>query len=295
MKNSLIKQGRLDFSVGPKQQTVWGFREALVFFLEGLGVTLFVAFMKLKYVPAMVVGIALLVAAVMLLLSHLGHPFRAWMAIRSVRRSWISRGTVVISGFVGLGAAYVAMALVPGIEMAGWWDGPFRLVLILTGLFILLYPGFAMAASSGIPFWNSGLLPVLSMVNGIASGGIIVLTFVVAVDTAPSTTLLPGLIWFEQSVLCFIAICIFSYMDAMRSAGAAASFSATYLMTREVVLFWGMAIVIGLAVPIAIVALVASFAMAPLSLLWVAVLARLIGDVSLRYAFLRAGVYEAVL
>jgi formate-dependent nitrite reductase membrane component NrfD len=285
MKNSIIRQGRLDFTVAPKLQTVWGFREAIVFSLEGLGATLFVAFMILNHVPAMVVGIALLIAAVLLLLSHLGHPFRAWMAVRNVRRSWISRGTAVISGFIFLGLVYVAIALVAGIEMTGWWETSLRLALMLAGLFILFYPGFAMAASPAIPFWNSGLLPVLSMANGIASGGIAVLAYLAATDMVrPATLPLDFFIWFQLTVLCFLAVSTFTYMTTMRNGGAAASCSATYLMTREVMLFWGMAI-----------ALAASFGTAPLSLLWIAVAARLTGDVSLRYAFLKAGIYDAVL
>ena len=296
MKNIIIRQGRLDFSVAPKLQTVWGFREALVFYLEGLGATLFVAFMLLGHLPAMVAGIALLIAAVVLLLSHLGHPFRAWMAIRNVRRSWISRGTVVISGFIGLGVVYVAIRLVPGIEMSGWWEASLRLALMLAGLFILFYPGFAMAASPAIPFWNSGLLPVLSMANGIASGGIAALAYLAATDMVlPATLSLDFFIWFQLTVLCFLAVGTFTYMTTMRNGGAAASCSVTYLMTREAVLFWGMAIGLGLVVPIAIVALAASFGTAPVSLFWVAVAARLTGDVSLRYAFLKAGIYDAVL
>ena len=40
-----IKQGQLDFRIGPKIQTVWGLTEALVFFLEGAGATMLSASM----------------------------------------------------------------------------------------------------------------------------------------------------------------------------------------------------------------------------------------------------------
>ena len=216
MKNAVIKQGALDFSVGPKLQTVWGFREAFVFFLEGLGVTLFIASMILDYVPAMVVGVALLAIAVVLLLSHLGHPLRAWMAIRNVRRSWISRGTAAIGGFIGLGAAYIAVPLVLGIEMAGWWETLLKLVLALAGVFILLYPGFAMAASPAIPFWNNGLLPILSMINGLASGGGVVLVYLAGTELVHQTS---DIIWIQLVVLCFLAISVFSYMVTMWNGG----------------------------------------------------------------------------
>ena len=77
MKNTLTQQGRLDFSVGYRLQTIWGLREAVVFFLEGLGVALFAGFLLLDFMPGMIAGILLMVAAVLLLLSHLGQPLRA--------------------------------------------------------------------------------------------------------------------------------------------------------------------------------------------------------------------------
>ena len=66
MKNSLSTQGRLDFTVSPKLQTIWGFREAMVFSLEGLSASLFLGFMFLDVVPGMIVGVVLLILAVVL-------------------------------------------------------------------------------------------------------------------------------------------------------------------------------------------------------------------------------------
>ena len=68
MKNRPKKQGDMDFSVAPRLQTIWGAREATVFFLEGLSVTLFIAFAFLNVVPGMVASIALLIVAVLLVI-----------------------------------------------------------------------------------------------------------------------------------------------------------------------------------------------------------------------------------
>jgi formate-dependent nitrite reductase membrane component NrfD len=295
MRDTITQQGRLDFSVAPRMQTIWGFREAAVFFLEGLGVSIFMAFMLLNDVLAMLVGIILVIAAVLLLLSHLGHPFRAWMAIRNVRRSWVSRGTAVISGFIGLGVAYIGFALIFGFAVSGWWGTSIRSVLALAALFILLYPGFAMATSAAIPFWNSGLLPVLSMLNGIASGGLVLLAYLAGTEQARLTIGWVDLVWVQQSVLCLLAVITLVYMVTMSNAGAAAGLSAGYLMTREPMLFWGLAIGAGLVLPIVAIAMMLTFHIVPASLLWVAVVARLAGDVSVRHAFLKAGIYDAAL
>jgi len=295
MRDAITQQGRVDFSVAPRLQTIWGFREAVVFFLEGLGVSIFVAFMLLNDVLAMLAGIALVIAAVLLLLSHLGHPFRAWMAIRNVRRSWVSRGTVVISGFIGLGVAYIGFPLIFGFAIGGWWDASTRLVLALAAFFILLYPGFALASSPAIPFWSSGLLPIVSMLNGIASGGLVLLAYLAGTEQARLTIAWVDLVWFQQAVLFLIAVITLVYMVTMSHAGAAASLSTAYLMTQEPMLFWVLAIGAGLLLPIVAIAMTLTFNVAPASLLWAAVVTRLVGDVSMRYAFLKAGIYDAVL
>jgi hypothetical protein len=109
MKNSLSKQGRLDFTVSPKLQTIWGFREATVFALEGWGASLFVASMLLNVVSGMIAGVLLLILAVVLLLSHLGHPQRPPLLGESRHRDdwWVHRlGSAVCGRTPGTGLAY---------------------------------------------------------------------------------------------------------------------------------------------------------------------------------------------
>jgi len=296
MKNPPRKQGDLDFSVAPRLQTIWGIREASVFFLEGLSVTLFMAFAFLNVVPGMVLSIALLIAAVLLLLSHLGHPMRAWQAILNFRHSWVSRGTVVIGAFIGLGMVYVGMPAVLHIEMGESMTLAIGLSLIVAGIFILLYPGFVMSASPAIPFWSSGLMPVLSLINGLASGGMVVLLlYVTAIVQVDTTVGWIDLVTLQQSVLIVLAMTTFTYMVTMSNAGVAASLSATYLMTQEPLLFWVLAVGGGLLLPIAAIVLTLTLDVAPVGLLWVAVATRLVGDVAGRYAFLKGGIYEAVM
>jgi formate-dependent nitrite reductase membrane component NrfD len=296
MKSPPKKQGDLDFTAAPRRQTIWGVREAGVFFLEGLSVTLFLAFAFLNVVPGMVLSIALLIAAVLLLLSHLGHPMRAWLAIRNFRRSWVSRGTVVIGAFIGLGTVYVGMPAVLHIEMGESMMLVIGLSLTVAAIFILLYPGFVMSASPAIPFWSSGLMPLLSLINGLASGGMVVLLFYVTAILQVDTTVgLIDLVVLQQSVLIVLAVTTFTYMATMSNAGAAASLSVTYLMKHEPLLFWVLAIGGGLLLPIAAIALTLTFDAAPVGLLWVAVATRLVGDVAGRYMFLKGGIYEAVM
>jgi formate-dependent nitrite reductase membrane component NrfD len=295
MKNSLSKQGRLDFTVSPKLQTIWGFREATVFALEGWGASLFVASMLLNVVSGMIAGVLLLILAVVLLLSHLGHPFRAWMAIRNVRRSWVSRGTVTIGGFIGLGALYVGAPLVLGWHMGEGLANAVQLVMILAGVFILLYPGLAMAASPAIPFWSTGLLPMLSLANGLASGGIVVLVYLSFEPQLGSQLGSLNAAWLQQVFLIGVALITLVYLVTMRTAGTAAHLSVSYLVKQEPLLFWALTVGAGIVLPIIAVGLTVNAPVAPLGLLWVGLVTRLVGDVCGRYAWLKAGIFDAVL
>jgi formate-dependent nitrite reductase membrane component NrfD len=221
---------------------------------------------------------------------------RAWLAILNFRNSWVSRGTVVIGTFVGLGTVYVGMPAVLHIEMGESMTLAIGLSLIVAAIFILVYPGFVMSASPAIPFWSSGLLPVLSLINGLASGLMVVLlidlTPVLRVDTTVGSI---DLAWLEQSILITLGLVTLFFFVTMNNAGAAARLSVNYLMTQEPILFWVLAVGAGLVLPIVAIALTLTFDVAPVSLLWIAVGTRLVGDVAARYAILKGGIYEAVM
>lgn len=289
---SIIEQGQLNFTVAPKRQTIWGGREAFVFSLEGIGVGVFLAFMLAGQVTAMITGLGLLALAVLLLLSHLGHPSRAWMAIRNIRRSWISRGTVMIGFFLALGGLYVGSFLLPGSGAREALAPLPEVLLALAGLFILLYPGFAMATSPAIPFWNNGLMPILSLANGLASGGLILVAVAATTKASPLPAPLDTLVAGELLVLACLTLFLASYIAVMRRAGAAAQLSVQVLFNDNRGLFWGGVVIVGLAVPIVLVA--TNFSVSA-SDLWFGVAARLLGDVALRHGLLKAGVYDAVL
>ena len=295
MKDSLSQQGRLDFTVSPKLQTVWGFREGMVFALEGISASLFLGFMFLDVVWGMILGVVLLVLAVLLLLSHLGHPFRAWKAILNVRRSWLSRGTITISAFIGMGALYVGVPLVLGWELTDGLTLAVQAFMVLAGVFILLYPGLAMSASPAIPFWSTGLLPVLSLVSGLASGGGVVLAYLASNPQLENPLGAVDPAWMQMVCLIGVALMTLVYMTTMRVAGTAASLSVSYLVKQEPVLFWVLTVGAGIVIPVGVVALVLSAPGTPAALLWAAAAARVVGDICGRYAWLKAGIFDAVL
>ena len=287
MTARITKQGMLDFSVAPRQQTMWGSREGLVFSLEGVAVTLFVFSMFSLWTLGMLIGLVALSTAILLLLSHLGQPLRAWRAIINVRHSWISRGTFAMGVFWFLGIAYLAMHLLPELGWATRFEIMIQAVLSFIALFILLYPGFAMAASAAIAFWTTPLQPLLSLVNGLASG-LLVHAACVTLDWAPPLQILS--IETREVIthaILLLAIVLVIYLLTIRGKSAAAALSVKLLFTSENLLFGVAACLIGIVLPSVCVFISAE-------LIPLAAVARLVGDVSLRYAVLKVGLYESV-
>jgi len=285
-----LRQGEADFSVGYKLQTRWGVMEAVIFTLECTGAGLFAAAtLTGEQVAGMVVGVMLVAAAIVLLLVHLGHPWRAWMAMRNVRTSWISRGTFVLGGFVGLGILYLMLRHGAGMEQTAGIAYLLRWVLLSASAFILIYPGLILSASPAIPFWNSGLLPVYSAANGAASG----LVLLVAITDASGRGIPPNLPLLGFWLLVVLAVLTFLYVASMLRRGAAAAESAAYLLRGEAALFILGACVAGLALPM-FFSLWAVTAGASAGIAALAAILRMAGDLAVRHAFLKVGMFNPV-
>lgn len=290
-----IPQGQLNVSVGYKIQNTWGFAEALVFFVEGIGVTIFSFFLLLNRPGGMLLGIAIMVMAVLLLFSHLGHPEKAYKAFTCIRTSWISRGTVVMTAFLILGIVHLGLTHFAGLQAGAFWNVLIKVVVLFLGLSILAYPGFALAHSPSIPFWNSGLLPVSFILNGLTSGlsWVVVFLAVTGVLSAGSSSI--NFVWFQTILLGLLLVSTIAYVVVMKSSVAAAKESAQRLMKGKVaLLFVVVGCVIGLALPIILTALIGANAMGMVALSLIAAIAKTIGDLSLRYSFMKVGMYDPV-
>lgn len=285
-----LKQGDLSFSTGYKIQRTWGFQESLIFFAEGVGATLAAASLWIGRPAGVWLGLALLAAGTLLLLTHLGHPEKFWRAFTMVRTSWISRGTVLLTGFfvLALAALWVqaASGRVPPV-LSGF--------LSLVALGILLYPGLFLSKSPSIPFWNSPLLPVLFLVQAITSGfSVLLLTFA---WTLPS---LSGagpraFLWVQLGALGLLLLMAGLYVHGMLHAGAAARESAQRLVRGELsrgFLVWG--VVVGMLLPAVLTALLLLDGGAGVLLALIGAAAKLAGDLLFRHHMIQAGMYDTV-
>src|SRR3972149_6407496 len=116
-------------------------------------------------------------------LIYLGHPLRFWRMVLSSgwKSSWISRGLIFVSLFLGLGLIHMILLQ---------WASPISGLLIAADVFaflVIIYVGFVMAYVNGIPLWNTPLLPVLYLILGIWGG--LGLTLIALKSTGTATTI----------------------------------------------------------------------------------------------------------
>jgi len=148
---------------------------ATAFFFGELGAGLFLISLYFGFVPGMVLGLLCTgVGKPYYHMSHMGVPMKSWRAILRPDRSWISRGLMGIVVFVPCGALVVLDALF-GWSGGGMLGKLVQFVAVAAALLVMTYQGFAMSHSSAIALWNSGLMPVASLVYALTSGAAVTL------------------------------------------------------------------------------------------------------------------------
>jgi len=287
-----IKQGQPDFRIGPKIQTVWGFSEALIFLLEGIGATVLSISMLLKWPLMTLMGLAGITIAILLLLKHLGHPTRAIKALTGLKVSWISRGTLFLGSCFVIGSLWLLVNFWAG---ATWTSVRTILTILVCCLsaIVLMYPGFVLAYSDSIPFWHSGTLPFFFALNGVSTGLSLVLLYGLMKSIA-IVSILRKLTWLQVILLSILLIVGFAHLEVMRKTRRGARFSVEALLKQEKLLFGVFGCLIGTVVPLVLTLLARVPVGSALILLLISAICRTSGDLALRYSFLRIGIYDPI-
>ncbi len=164
-------------------QKSWLWMVAIYLFLGGVGsgayaVGAMASFMGAGWERVTTVGLYIGFPAVAIgsvfLLAHLGSPQRFFMAILRPHESWISRGVLFITGFLIISLIHFAGYVWPFDFLRGPAGGGLPVVISIVGLLfafmVMLYTGALLGASKGIPFWRTGITPVLFMVSALVTG-----------------------------------------------------------------------------------------------------------------------------
>jgi formate-dependent nitrite reductase membrane component NrfD len=144
-----------------------------------------------------------------------------------------------------------------------------------------------------VPFWNTGILPVVFLLAGIADG----FGLIMAIGLAGGDINMAGAETWSRILLITNAFLIFVYIVSANYTSSVASLSVKELIVGRVALaFWGGIIVLGIVVPLAIS--VSSFSTGTEvtgAVLIIAIVCHTIGAFALKYCLLKVGIHRPIL
>jgi formate-dependent nitrite reductase membrane component NrfD len=298
-----------EWMIKPTQQTEWiDGRGVLVWLAEvfsalGTGLYLVSVFTN-NWWGALFGWIMIVAFKLPLHLVYLGKPWRFWRAIppftNAWRTSWMARGMFFTMLFALFGVIQlVTTYLLVHHVLAASAVEPIRVVdyifRTLGGIFAVatgIYIGFAMSYCKGVAFWNTGLLPIIFVVDGVAAG----LALIIAKGLVSGGVDITGVEAAGRIAIIVNALLILSYLVNASYQSTAGGVSVRELVVgRVAAAFWAGIVVLGIAVPLAIsfVSLFAGEASSPL--LIIAVVSHTIGAFALKYCVLKVGIYRPLL
>jgi formate-dependent nitrite reductase membrane component NrfD len=167
--------------------------------------------------PAIAIGSIFLVA-------HLGNPIRSYLATSNASTSWISRGVIFITLFMLISVIHIVLN--EFVHYTGGFVTLLKVLGIICGIGTMVYTGALLSASKGIPFWRSGIMPVLFMFSALATGLFAVVIFVYFFGThlwtiAPIVALIAAaLLLGELVVIIFLLHAAYRLPESRESAVA---------------------------------------------------------------------------
>lgn len=235
---------------------------------------------------------------------YLGRPWRFWRAIppftNAWKTSWLARGmffTIMYSAFalVQLITTYQLEHQLVAASSLGFITALDWVMRVLAGFFMFLtgiYCGFAMSYCKSVPFWNTGMLPIVFVIMGLADG----LGLIMGIGLITGGVDFHAIEAASRIFLLVNAMLIATYLINASYQSITAEYSVKQLIVGKVaVVFWLGVVILGIIAPMAI-SIVSLYA-AELSpaLLVTAVISHTIGAFSLKYCVLKVGIYRPIL
>lgn len=299
-----------EWMVKPMQQTDWIQREGLLIWLTevfgSLGTGLYLVSIFVGNLWGALLGWLIVMAIKLPIhLLYLGRPTRFWRALppftKAWRTSWIARGFFFTVLFAGFGLIQMAIGYIIlqngqssgiGMETLVGLDIVFRVLGGLTAILTAIYTGFMLSFLKSVPFWNTGLLPIVIMNAGIADGlalliGVGLYTGGVDIITLEAVT---------RILLLVNILLIATYLLNASYRSDTAKLSSKRLLAGEVALpFWLGVVILGILVPLVIS--LAGYFVGEVShtVLIGAIIAHTVGAFALKYCILKVGIYQPIL
>jgi formate-dependent nitrite reductase membrane component NrfD len=242
--------------LGYRYQRYWNQSIANAFFCGELGAGLFLVGLLYDSVISMIVGVSITaILKTYFHLAHMGVPERSWRAMLRPDRSWISRGAISIVLFSGAAILHIALNGFGLLEGAGAAVSGFaafiKIAAMVTAMFVMVYHGFAIADSSAISFWNTGLMPVSSFSYSFLGGLVLATVLDPTATSVEAGGLLPAA---HNAALLLVVVTAIMVLALLQGAnrGSPGARMSVRLLTRQgpyVKWFIGGVLIVGLVAP----------------------------------------------
>ena len=284
----MIQTRPYEFMVKYTPQKDWiegaGVLIAIAFFLGGVCGGLYLASLYFDSMLGMFIAWLLALLMGIIDMGHLSKPLRFWRMILKPNTSWISRGFILIWLFIGCALIQLALSY--------WAPGTVETVFkVLAGIMafgVAIYSGFVVGYVGAIKLWNSAIVPILFVIAGLTGGLAILLMTSLGSNTARSMAMANMMLIVVIVYTIFMAIYLWV---ATYSSDVARDSVMRILRGSIAVVFWIGVVLLGMIIPIALLA-TNSATGASAALMITAAICAIIGGVALRYIILKAGMYS---
>jgi len=263
-----------------------GIMVAFALFFGGIAGGLYLASLYFDSTIGMFVAWLAAMATGLTDMAHLSKPKRFWRMLLRVKSSWITRGFLFITLFIG--AAGIQLALRQFTDLTAL-ETVFKVIAGIMAFGVAVYSGFVVGFVGAIKLWNSAIVPILFVVAGVCGGlGILLLA-----SQGQSVAQITSIARVSFFVLAGYAVFTAIYLWGSSYANTNALDSVRRILTGEVsMVFWMVVVVIGIIVPLGLIAPFAFSATVSSVAYIVAGVCIIIGGIALRYTILKAGVYS---
>ena len=228
----------MDPKVNGQLQHDWGWLIAVYLFLGGVAggaytIAAINSFMGDGLGLSTTVGLWISFPAILIgtlfLIADLGSPIRAFLAGMKPGTSWIARGTWII--FIFMVLSFLHLVLLQFTNVAASAGGKtvidiISIVGIVFAIGTMAYTGILLSASKGIPFWRSGVVPLVFVVSATVTGHFAIMLGIVLFGNDGATMALfqtmaveaVGLVVLEVLAIMFFLQAAFRQPDPRESA-----------------------------------------------------------------------------
>ena len=205
----------MDPKVNGQLQKEWGGLIAIYLFLGGVGGgaytiaainSFFGKSMELSTTVGLWIGFPALFIGSLVLLADLGNPAKFILAGLKPGTSWIARGFWIISLFMVFSFLHLVLHQFTETGKTAGWMRIIAAAGIVFAILTMAYTGLLLSASKGIPFWRSGIVPVVFVISAVVTGHFLIMLGMVVFNEGAATASQLNLMAFEAAALVIVEL-----------------------------------------------------------------------------------------